>query len=73
MNENLVCVITIIGESAIDMYSAGTEDLEDFFFPEKMGLKAEDVEVRFYNHAKDDFPQSEEKLLREVTKIISKE
>ena len=45
--KELVCVVIIRGESAVDMLCAGTEDLEEYFFPEKMGLKTEDVEVRF--------------------------
>lgn len=79
MEKELVCVVIIRGESAKDMFLAGDEDLEDYFFPEKMGLKAEDVEVRFLEEEKTPqkntnlyvkIAESKDKTIREVKKII---
>ena len=76
MQKETICVVIIRGKSAEDMWLAGAEDLEDYFFPEKMGLKSEEVEIKFVE--KDlgdkkkiyiDISETEEKTIRDTKRI----
>lgn len=43
MSEKWECTIVIDGESAESLFAAGPIDLKEFFLPEKLGVKTEDV------------------------------
>ena len=72
--KDIICVIILRNEAAIDAFCAGQEDLEYSILPEKIGVKPEDVEVRFVKIIKGgatiDLTESDAKIKREAKNIV---
>ena len=70
----MVCVIILRGNSADDAFAAGQEDLENFILPEKIGVKPDEVEVRFVEydeeHSTINLNEEDAKAKRETKRIV---